>query len=166
MAREVDLLLAQLDRKHKPPESPKTPPAVTEVQPATSTATIVWATTPEQPASPAPLTKIESPINERVTLWGRVLLGTSLGLMMVKWPYAHNCGWALLGYGTAVATVLITGAWIGLVSWRQRSGPAHLLALLLFYWGLVLAAEQVLPRVGFGGTDATWTCSVSPSPGP
>ena len=169
MAKEVDRLLAQLDRKQQSP-APRKAPVVAEVRPVTTPATIAWATTPASALpvtpAPAPVARVETATNELAVLWGRVLLGASLGIIMVEWPYAHSCGWGLLGYAVAVATVLITGAWIALVAWRQRSGPAHLLALLIFYWGLVLAAEQVLPRVGYGPTDASWTCSAGPSSGP
>ena len=34
----------------------------------------------------------------------------------------------------------------------------HLLSLVLFYWGLVLAAEQVLPRIGYADDPAAWLC--------
>jgi hypothetical protein len=167
MAKEVDRLLAQLDGRKKPVVPHRPAPAKPDPQP-TTTATIVWASTPAAPATPAvptPAPRAELPINEGAALWGRVLLGCSLGLIMVSWPYAHACGWGLLAYSAAVATLLVTGAWIALVAWRQHNGPAHLLALVLFYWGLVLTAEQVLPRVGYGWTDASWTCSATRPPG-
>jgi hypothetical protein len=80
---------------------------------------------------------------------------------MILWPYPHACGWALLGYLGAVAAVLLAGAWIAFASWRMRSGVTHLLSLVLFYWGLVLAAEQVLPRIGYAADPGAWLC-VSP----
>lgn len=168
MTREVDRLLAQLDRKQQSPTPRRATPAVAEVRPEIAPATIVWASTPvpvasPPPASPAPIASVESPAYERTALWGRVVLGASLGILMTNWPYAHDCGWALLGYSAAVVTVLITGAWIALAAWKQHSGPAHIFALILFYWGLVLAAEQVLPRVGYGWLNATWTCSATPA---
>jgi hypothetical protein len=166
MAREVDRLLAQLDRKLQPSSPVKSTPPVTEARPLTSPpAAIVWASAPAPApiASTGSIPRVETPTNEHTALWGRVLLGISLGIIMIDWPYAHSCGWALLGYSLAVVTVLITGAWIALVAWRRQSGAAHLLALLLFYWGLVLSAEQLLPRVGYGWTEASWTCSATPS---
>jgi hypothetical protein len=99
-------------------------------------------------------------------LWGRAVLATALGIAMTLWPYPHVCGWALLGYLGAVAAVLLAGAWVALASWRMRNGITHLLSLLLFYWGLVLTAEQVLPRIGYAANPAAWTCGelVSPIP--
>lgn len=168
MGREVDRLLAQLDRK-RPPSSPaKRPPPVVEAMPSSSPATIVWATTPVPPAVPlaataAPAAATEPPDYERAALWGRILLVASLAILMTDWPYARGCGWALLAYGAAVVTVLIAGGWIALTAWKQRSAPAHILALILFYWGLVLAAEVMLPRIGYGSNAAGWHCSVNRS---
>jgi hypothetical protein len=87
-----------------------------------------------------------------------MLLGTALGGVMAQWPYPHGCGWPLLGYLGAVATVMLTGAWIAFASWKLRSGPAHILSLILFFWGIVLAAEQVLPRIGYAADRASWRC--------
>jgi hypothetical protein len=91
-------------------------------------------------------------------LWGRVVVALALGLAMTQWPYPHACGRALLGYLGAVAAVLLAGAWIAFASWRLRHGVTHLVALVLFYWGLVLAAEQVLPRIGYAEDTAAWLC--------
>ena len=99
-------------------------------------------------------------------LWGRAVLAIALGIAMTLWPYPHACGWALLGYLGAVTAVLLAGAWVALASWRMRNGITHLLSLLLFYWGLVLTAEQVLPRIGYAADPAAWACGelVSPIP--
>jgi hypothetical protein len=161
MEREVDRLLAQLDRKHPPSSPGNKPPVVAPVRPVTTPATIVWESAPAPTTVPAPVAIVESPSYEHAALWGRVLLGTSLAVLMTDWPYAHSCGWSLLGYGAAVTIVLITGGWIAFTAWKQRSGPAHLLALILFYWGLVLAADMLLPRIGYASNDAGWHCAVS-----
>lgn len=167
MEREVERLLAQLDGK-RPPSSPAPKaPTASELRPPTSPATIVWATTAPSPAVPAPVTvpspvaAVESSSCEPVALWGRVLLGTSLALMMAVWPYAHSCGWSLLGYSVAVVTLLVAGGWIALSAWKQHNGQALILAFLLFYWGLVLAAELVLPRIGYASIALGWRCSVA-----
>jgi len=103
-------------------------------------------------------------------LWGRVILGVALGAAMILWPYPHVCGWPLLGYFGAVAAVLLAGAWIAFASWRLRNGLTHLVSFVLFYWGLVLAAEQVLPRIGYAADPAAWLCgermSGAPRPPP
>jgi hypothetical protein len=91
-------------------------------------------------------------------LWGRVVLGSALGLGLTQWPYPRACGWSLAGYLGAVAMVMVSGAWIALASWRLRKGGVHLLAQILVYWGFVLAAEQILPRIGYAAQTATWRC--------
>jgi hypothetical protein len=95
---------------------------------------------------------------ELVALWGRTLLALVLGAFMTQWPYAHACGWALLGYVAAVGVVIVAGAWVALASWKLHHGLAHILALMLVFWGIVLAAEQVLPRTGYAADRATWWC--------
>ncbi len=98
-----------------------------------------------------------------LALWARVLLGATLGVVMTQWPYPHSCDLPLLGYLGAVTTVILAGSWLAFASWRLRSGPAHILSLILVYWGIVLAAEQVLPRIGYAADGASWRCA-APSP--
>jgi hypothetical protein len=91
-----------------------------------------------------------------------MVLGFALGAMMTQWPYRSDCGLHLLGYLGAVATVLFAGAGIAFDSWRLRQGLAHVLSLLLIFWGIVLAAEQVLPRIGYAADRASWLCAAVP----
>ena len=162
MEQEVERLLAQLDGKHLPPSPVTRVPRVSDQRSTANPPTIVWASTPEPAAIPAPVVAVESSDYERVALWGRVLLGISLGLMMATWPYARSCGWPLLGYSFAVAILLLTGGWIALSAWKQRSGRAITMAFILFYWGLVLAADLTLPRIGYAANAATWRCVSQP----
>jgi hypothetical protein len=90
--------------------------------------------------------------------WARVTLGLLVGVAMTQWPNAHECGFSLLSYGVGVATVLATGVWSGVASWKRRLAVAHVLSLLLIIWGLALAAREVLPRVGYASTPAEWLC--------
>ena len=92
-------------------------------------------------------------------LWARVLLGAALGGSMTQWPYRHECDLRLLAYLGAVLAVLLAGGWIALASWKLRSSVTHVLSLVLFFWGLVLAAEQVLPRIGYAADRESWRCS-------
>lgn len=101
----------------------------------------------------------ESARGEVRGLWGRVVLVAALGFSMTQWPYPHECGWALSGFLGAVATLVVGAAWIAFASWRLRSGPAHLLAFVLISWGLLLAAAQVFPRVGYAADRASWSCA-------
>ena len=146
MMREVNRLLAQLEqtapRLERAPETPpprQVPPKSAEI--ATST-----------------------PKRGRVAaLWSGVFLVIALGVMMTQWPYPKDCGLHLAGYFGAVATVLLAGAGIAFDSWRLRNGPAHVLSLILIFWAMVLAAEQVLPRIGYAEYQASWRCAQLPA---
>ena len=147
MTREVDRLLAGLanigshpDRDHRPSGQAPSPSPIAKGGPARRRST-------EAPSR-----------GDRVGLWARVLLGMVLGGAITQWPYPHGCGLLLLEYLGAVAMVMVTGAWIAVASWRLRSEGAHILALLIVLWGIVLAAEQVLPRIGYAAERASWRC--------
>jgi len=42
---------------------------------------------------------------------------------------------------------------------RLNCGAAHVIALVIMLWGLVLAADEVLPRSGYARYSATWWCA-------
>lgn len=147
MAREVDRLLAGLATlgarscgNHQPPSSAPTPDRVASRR-------------APRPAQPAAVTR-----GDRAALWARVVLGIAFGGAMTQWPYPHECDLPLLGYLGAVAMVMVGGAWIAIASWSRRHGLSHILALLLLLWGIVLAAEQVLPRIGYAAERWAWRC--------
>ena len=152
MEREVDRLLAQLAHTGSPPARVEGP----------RVARILAPVTPRRSPSVArPASAISR--GDLIALWTRVLLGAVLGVLMTQWPYAHRCGLPLLGYLGAVAAVLLAAAWIAFASWRLRRGVAHVLGLILFFWGIVLAAEQLLPRIGYAAHQASWQCSSAPA---
>jgi len=62
-----------------------------------------------------------------------------------------------------VAALLLTAGWTAVAAWRFREAAAHIGALIVGFWGVVLAAEQVLPRVGYAAEGRTWAC-VAPAP--
>jgi hypothetical protein len=62
-------------------------------------------------------------------------------------------------YLVAVATLIVAGLWGALSSWKRRLGLAHIVAMGAILWGLALAAHEVLPRVGYAKTPATWSCA-------
>ena len=147
MAREVDRLLAGLasigsqpDRDHRPRDKAPSPNPVTQ-------RSVPLARPNEAPTR-----------GDTVALWARVFLGMVFGGVMTQWPYWYGCGLPLLGYLGAVAMVMVTGAWIAVASWRLRNEVAHILALVILLWGIVLAAEQVLPRIGYAAERASWGC--------
>ena len=96
---------------------------------------------------------------QKVGVWARVGLGVVVGVLMTQWPYRHGCGLPLYGYMAAVLAVTVAGVWGAISSWKVRMGLAHVLALLVVAWGLLLGAAQVLPRVGPAPRAATWQCS-------
>ena len=95
-------------------------------------------------------------------VFARLLLVTLLGVGMLFWPYDARCGIGLAAYLGATAVVAVGGVWSAVWTWRHHSGRAHTLSLLLVVWGLVLAAAEVLPRVGYAvptaGKPPTWAC--------
>jgi hypothetical protein len=93
-----------------------------------------------------------------VATWARVGLGLAIGIGMTQWPYTHGCGLRLGAYLVGVAAVLAAGVWSSISSWKGRLGLAHILSELLIIWGLVLGAREVLPRVGYAKTAASWLC--------
>ena len=85
---------------------------------------------------------------------------------MLQWPYDHACGLELGYYLAAVAMVLVSALWASTFSWKNRKPLAHVVSQGLLIWGLVLAAGEVLPRVGYAKDLATWRCVAAPVPVP
>lgn len=94
----------------------------------------------------------------RLGVWLRALAATGLGVAVAWWPYGRACGWMLSGYLAVIGVVLIAGGWASFSAWRMRAAAAHVLAHLVMFWGIVLAAEQVLPRIGYAAISASWVC--------
>ncbi len=152
MAREVDRLLTRLAQIG---------PQAHGNGAAHATAPVGGKVTPTQFVGIA--SSDATPTRSRLlALWARVLLGATLGVVMTQWPYPHSCDLPLLGYLGAVTMVILAGSWLAFASWRLRSGPAHILSLILVYWGIVLAAEQALPRIGYAADGASWRCAAPP----
>ncbi len=90
----------------------------------------------------------------------RLALAVLLGVAIVFWPYANRCGAGLSGYLASVVVVTGAGWWAAVTTWRARAGRAHVLALMLVAWGLILTAIEILPRVGYAADPAriSWGC--------
>lgn len=92
----------------------------------------------------------------------RLLLSLALGVGIVFWPYGTRCGLPLFGYLAAAGLISVTGVWSAIWTWRHRSARGHLVALGLVLWGALLAANEVLPRVGYArpteAHPAVWLC--------
>ncbi len=92
------------------------------------------------------------------TTWLRVGLAIVLAAAMTQWPYPNGCGLNLFIYLGAVAGVVVAGLWSTITSWYRRLGLAHTLSVLVTLWGLVLAAREILPRVGYAKVALRWLC--------
>ncbi|MBI2072445.1 MAG: hypothetical protein HYT81_05300 [Gemmatimonadetes bacterium] len=149
MSREVDRLLKQLPGADPTlrGSSPSSPP-VSGVRPGIVTT----------PGGAAISERREPTARDKLGVWLRVGLGVVAGAVMTQWPYAHACGFRLYLYLAAVAAVLVAGGWGSLSSWKLRMGVAHVTSLMVIFWGLVLAAQQVLPRIGYAAVAASWRC--------
>jgi hypothetical protein len=91
-------------------------------------------------------------------VWMSVGLGVALGVAMPFWPYPKACAWWLLLYLFAVAMVVVAGIWAARLTWATRLGVAHMVALGVVFWGITLAADETLPRIGYAKTEAAWFC--------
>jgi hypothetical protein len=95
-------------------------------------------------------------------LYARVGLSFALGVGILFWPYDAKCGAGLAVYLGAVLSVIVSGMWSAVWSWRHRAARLHILSYLLLGWGLVLGALEVLPRSGYAKPTllhpATWAC--------
>jgi putative flippase GtrA len=119
-------------------------------------------TTSAPAARPSPLSLPSRAATSGFGVYARLTLAVALGVGMLFWPYATRCGWGLGAYLGAVGVVIVSGVWSAVWTFRHRAGRAHVLALLLVLWGLVLAALDVLPRVGYAvptvDHPAVWSC--------
>jgi hypothetical protein len=62
-----------------------------------------------------------------------------------------------------VGGVIAASLWSLVSSWRTRSEFAHFLSIGLLFWGAVLAAREVLPRVGYARETSAWLCPAAPT---
>jgi hypothetical protein len=89
----------------------------------------------------------------------RLTLSVALGVGVLFWPYANRCGLGLAGYLFVVLAVAISGVWSAVWTWRHQAGRAHVLSILLIVWGLILGAQEILPRVGYAQKTLPWSCT-------
>ncbi|HXM39393.1 MAG TPA: hypothetical protein VN908_12140 [Gemmatimonadales bacterium] len=113
---------------------------------------------PRSPAGHAPDMPGRARGRDWLSTWFRVGLGLVLGIGMLAWPYTHGCGLKLIFYLIGATTVIVAGVWSAISSWKRRLGLAHALSFGLIIWGLVLAAREVLPRVGYAKNEAPFFC--------
>jgi hypothetical protein len=94
-----------------------------------------------------------------IGVWLRVLLGIMLGTTIAWWPYPRSCGFPLTMYFGAILTIVLAGAWAATSSWRYRASLAHVISLILMFYGTLLGMAELLPRSGYAVDHATWQCS-------
>ena len=83
----------------------------------------------------------------------RLILVAAVGVALLFWPYARDCGLGLFGFLGAETVIVIGGVWIGITSWRARLPRMHMLAIAIAIGGMILIAADVLPRVGYAAVD-------------
>jgi hypothetical protein len=93
-----------------------------------------------------------------VAVWARVLLGLALGIMLEAWPYQQGCGLPLAGYLGSVVVLGLAALWAACAAWKRRAALAHVVALIILFYGIVLAGAEVLPRIGYAAQRAEWQC--------
>jgi hypothetical protein len=120
--------------------------------PAAASAGVTSAPAPARVPPPAATRR------ETTTTWLRVLLAALLAAALPYWPYARGCGLWLDLYLGAAAMVVVAGVWASISAWQRRRARAHVVALLIVFWGVGLLAAEVLPRVGYARHAARWTC--------
>lgn len=111
------------------------------------------------PRSPAEAAALARRL-EHAGVWLRVSAAAGLAVATVYWPYANSCGWMLHLYLGVIGAVLVSGFWASWTAWKVRVAVAHAVSLLVVFWGIVLAAEQLLPRIGYATVEAAWRCGV------
>ncbi len=121
---------------------------------------------PAKSAKGAPAKAQAVDMQRATSTWGvflRLALTVALGVGMVFWPYSARCGLGLAGYLGAVTALVVSGVWSSVWTFRHRAGRAHILALLLVLWGIVLASIEVLPRAGYAKPSSAhpvnWSCA-------
>ena len=116
---------------------------------------------PSRSATPQPSAPPRPPRRSVALTWFWVVLGVALAVALPIWPYEKACGLRLMFYLGAVGITGIVGVLAALASWAHHRGLAHVLSLIVLGWSGVLAAREVLPRIGYARQSATWMCAPS-----
>lgn len=113
------------------------------------------------PSTSAPAAARPVPTAKHAWLWTG--LTAILAIAVTQWPYAHGCGWGLLGYGAVLVVWFGVSVWAAITGWRARRAAAHVVALVLLGLAVGAMAAVVLPRVGYARVPATWRCVAAPA---
>jgi hypothetical protein len=155
--RDWDKELADIDR-------------VIEKQGPTAPGGAAPALPPGGTTSPAP--RVPAPAEPAVArgsvamTWFWMALAVLLAAALPLWPYGKGCGLQLFFYLGAAALALLAGAAGAIHGWRSRRGLPHVVSLLVVAFAGVMAAREVLPRIGYAAVSETWLCPSVPEPAP
>lgn len=147
---KIDRLMTKQGGQAPAPEAARAgPPARREPAEAASPGTS------QRPAAPAS----EGRNRGGFAVWLITLLGPIGAAALTVWPYPRTCGMFLWVYLVGVLGVLAAGIWAMRTAWESRRGVPMVIGLATLLAALVLAAAEVLPRVGYAAHALTWTCS-------
>ena len=82
------------------------------------------------------------------TCWSNHAQGRAFDLMVGRVGSSYNTA-----RGIAIVNWMLAPDSAG-----NQNAIAHLVSLIALFWGIVLAAEQILPRVGYAASEAVWRC--------
>jgi hypothetical protein len=124
---------------------------------------VVPRSLPPQPAGAAPAVPRARRGSVAVT-WLWVLLALGLAVALPLWPYQHACGLQAVFFVGAAGVTALVGGLAALSSWANRRGLAHVVSLLVIAWAAIVAAGEILPRVGYAREARSWSCEALPAP--
>jgi hypothetical protein len=94
--------------------------------------------------------------------WFWTVLSVLLAVALVVWPFDNACGIRLIFFLGACLLTLLAGVLGAFTSWPHRQGLGLLLSLLVFLFAGIMAAREILPRVGYAKDAREWTCPPPP----
>ncbi len=158
--RDWDKELADIDRLMGLPQGASGPPAPTAPSaPPAPPKPGAPPVPPPRPVPSAPTPGLISRPRDTMAVWLKAGLGAFGAAALAIWPYEKDCGLLLWVYLVGVAAVGGAGIWTLTGSWRHRRALAHVAGFLVLLAALVLAAIEILPRVGYLQSTLPWVCS-------
>lgn len=94
--------------------------------------------------------------------WFWTVLAVVLGVALVIWPFDRTCGLRLIFFLGAALVAVVLGVVGSVTSYVHRQGLALLLSLLVVILSGIMAAREILPRVGYAKQAVDWTCPPPP----
>jgi hypothetical protein len=118
------------------------------------------------PGAATPPGKPPTPAQRRFVAltWFWTGLAVILAVALPLWPNDKSCGLRLVFYLGAAVIALLMGVLGALASWSHRRGLAFVLSLVAIVWAGIMAAREILPRVGYAKQELHWTCPEEPPP--